>query len=183
MEIPRLLVLLRGILANRTTLDISNHSEGNTVRYLFIDLKDERYGSDVSRIVELTYTDQPIRAALEESALSLLSLGLVALVLCSLLAVFVIRTLTRPIGTMVKDVNRIAEGDLDHPITPPISSELIVLEESITAMVTRLKTMMAELKAEEENYRTLVQSANSIILRSKPGGTIIFMNEFGPAIF
>ena len=180
---PALTVLLRGILANRTTLDISNHSEGNTVRYLFIDLKDERYGSDVSRIVELTYTDQPIRAALGESALSLLSLGLVALVLCSLLAVFVIRTLTRPIGTMVKDVNRIAEGDLDHPITPPISSELIVLEESITAMVTRLKTMMAELKAEEENYRTLVQSANSIILRSKPGGTIIFMNEFGQRFF
>ena len=137
----------------------------------------------MSRIVALTYTNQPIHAALEESALSLLSLGLVALVLCSLLAVFVIRTLTRPIGTMVKDVNRIAEGDLDHPITPPIGAELLKLEESISAMVARLKAMIAELKAGEEKYRTLVQSANSIILRTKPGGEIIFMNEFGQRFF
>jgi PAS domain S-box-containing protein len=180
---PALAALLKGILANRTTLAISKNSEGNAVRYLFIDLKDDRYGSDVSRIVELTYTNQPIHAALEESALSLLSLGLVALVLCSLLAVFVIRTLTRPIGTMEKDVNRIAEGDLDHPITPPIGAELLKLEESISAMVSRLKAMIAGLKASEEKYRTLVQSANSIILRTKPGGEIIFMNEFGQRFF
>ncbi len=180
---PALTALLRGILANRTSLALSSQSDENTIRYLFIDLKDERYGSDVSRIVELTYTNEPIHTALEESALSLLSLGLVALVLCCLLAMFVIRTLTRPIRTMVKDVNRIAEGDLDHPITPPISSELIVLEESITAMVTRLKTMMANLKAEEEQYRTLVQSANSIIIRFDTTGIITFFNEYALKFF
>jgi len=80
-------------------------------------------------------------------------------------------------------VNRIAEGDLDHPITPPISSELIVLEESITAMVTRLKTMMANLKAEEEQYRTLVQSANSIIIRFDTTGIITFFNEYALKFF
>ena len=180
---PALTALLRGVLANRTTLDIPNHSEANTVKYLFIDLKDERYGSDVSRIVELTYSDQPIHAALNESALSLLSLGLLALVICSLLAVIVIRTLTRPIETMVEDVNRIAEGDLDHPITPPISAELITLEESISSMVTRLKAMMADLKAEEEQYRILVQSANSIIIRFDRYGTITFFNDYALKFF
>ena len=180
---PALTALLRGVLANRTTLDIPNHSEANTVKYLFIDLKDERYGSDVSRIVELTYSDQPIHAALNESALSLLSLGLLALVICSLLAVIVIRTLTRPIGTMVEDVNRIAEGDLDHPITPPISAELITLEESISSMVTRLKAMMADLKAEEEQYRILVQSANSIIIQFDRYGTITFFNNYALKFF
>jgi PAS domain S-box-containing protein len=180
---PALTALLRGVLANRTTLYIPNHSEANTVKYLFIDLKDERYGSDVSRIVELTYSDQPIHAALNESALSLLSLGLLALVICSLLAVIVIRTLTRPIETMVEDVNRIAEGDLDHPITPPISAELITLEESISSMVTRLKAMMADLKAEEEQYRILVQSANSIIIRFDRYGTITFFNDYALKFF
>ena len=180
---PALTALLRGVLANRTTLDIPNHSEANTVKYLFIDLKDERYGSDVSRIVELTYSDQPIHAALNESALSLLSLGLLALVICSLLAVIVIRTLTRPIETMVEDVNRIAEGDLDHPITPPISAELITLEESISSMVTRLKAMMADLKAEEEQYRILVQSANSIIIQFDRYGTITFFNNYALKFF
>jgi PAS domain S-box-containing protein len=180
---PDLRALLAGILANRTTLDISNPDEGSPDRYLFIDLRNERYGSDMSRIIELTYTDRPIRDALGESALYLLSLGLFTLIICGLLAVFAIRTFTRPIEMMVHDVNKIAEGDLDHPITPPIGAELLRLEESISLMVSRLKAMISELKVEEENYRTLVQSANSIILRSKPGGTIIFMNEFGQRFF
>ncbi len=180
---PALTALLRGIFTNRTTLTLPSSSEGNTVKYLFIDLKDERYGSDASRIVELTYSDQPIQAALKESALFLLSLGLAALVICSLLAIIVIKTLTRPIGTMVQDVNRIAEGDLDHPITTPISQELSTLEESISSMVARLKTMMADLRAEEEQYRTLVQSANSIILRFDTVGNITFINDYARKFF
>src|SRR5690606_18052745 len=97
---PALTALLRGIFANRTTLTIPSSSEGNTVKYLFIDLKDAHYGSDVSRIVELTYSDQPIHDALKESSLFLVSLGLVAFVICGLLAIIVIQTLTRPIKTM-----------------------------------------------------------------------------------
>jgi len=180
---PALTALLRGIFANRTTLTIPSSSEGNTVKYLFIDLKDERYGSDASRIVELTYSNQPIHDALNESSLFLISLGLVALVICGLLALIVIQTLTRPIKTMVQDVNRIAEGDLDHPITPPISEELIALEESISSMVARVKTTLADLKAEEEQYRTLVQSANSIILRFDTLGNITFINDYALKFF
>src|SRR5690606_9304158 len=83
----------------------------------------------------------------------------------------------------VQDVNRIAEGDLDHPITPPISEELITLEESISSMVARVKTTLADLRAEEEQYRTLVQSANSIILRFDTRGNIIFINEYALKFF
>ena len=180
---PALKPLLAGILASRTTLDVPDSKEGYSSRYLFIDLKNERYGSDVSRIVELTYTDQPIHDALASSALIFLSFGLIVLVCCGLLALFTIRTLTRPIGKMVEDVDTIASGDLDHPITPPVGAELLRLEESISGMVARLKDMIAGLKAGEEKYRTLVQSANSIILRTKPGGEIIFMNEFGQRFF
>ncbi|HNY89815.1 MAG TPA: ATP-binding protein, partial [Methanoregulaceae archaeon] len=84
---------------------------------------------------------------------------------------------------MVQDVNRIAEGDLDHPITTPISQELSTLEESISSMVARLKTMMADLRAEEEQYRTLVQSANSIILRFDTVGNITFINDYARKFF
>jgi PAS domain S-box-containing protein len=185
MEIndPALKALLAGILANRTTQDMVDAREGSPDRYLFIDLRDDRYGSDTSRIIELTYSEQPIHDALASSALIYLSFGLIVLVCCGLLALFAIRTLTTPIERMVEDVNRIAEGDLDHPITPPIGAELLRLEESISLMVARLKAIIAELKTGQENYRTLVQSANSVILRTKPGGEIIFMNEFGQRFF
>lgn len=180
---PALKTLLAAILANRTTLDVPDSIEGHQSRYLFIDLRNERYGSDVSRIIELTYTDQPIHDALASSALYHLSFGLIVLISCGLLALLAIRNLTRPIGKMVEDVDTIAGGDLDHPITPPIGAELLKLEESISAMVTRLKAMIAELKAGEENYRSLVQSANSIILRFNTKGDITFINDYALKFF
>ncbi|MBI2425594.1 MAG: transporter substrate-binding domain-containing protein [Candidatus Hydrogenedentes bacterium] len=42
----------------------------------------------------------------------------------------------------------------------------------------RLLTQIA-LKESEEGYRTLVESANSVILRMTPEGTIVFLNTFG----
>jgi PAS domain S-box-containing protein len=180
---PALKNLLAGVFANRTTLDVADPESGTTTRYLFIDLRDERYGSDVSRIIELTYTDAPVRQALSSIIIFYLSLGTIALIGCALLATITIRNLTRPIGSMVDDVNTIAGGNLDHAITPPIGSELIKLEESISSMVSRLKTMIAELRTSEENYRTLVQSANSVILRFNTAGTITFVNAYAEKFF
>lgn len=175
--------LLAGVLANRTTIEVPGTTDGITTRYLFIDLNDERYGSDVSRIIELNYTDLPIRKALATSMSFYLSLGVIALVLCALLAFLIIRNLTRPITRMVEDVDRIAAGDLDHPLSPPLGEELIRLEESVSTMVSRLKSMIVDLRESEENYRTLVQSANSIILRFDTSGNVTFMNKYAQKFF
>jgi PAS domain S-box-containing protein len=175
--------LLAGVLANRSTLEVPGPGTGMITRYLFVDLNDPRYGSDVSRIIELTYTDAPTKDALASSISFYLSLGAIALFLCALLAIGVIRTLTRPIGRMVQDVDTIAGGDLDHPISPPLGEELLRLEESVTAMVARLKTMIADLRESEENYRSLVQGANSIILRFDTTRKVTFMNPFALKFF
>ena len=176
---PALKGLLSGVLANRTSVTVTGQAPGITTRYLFVDLGNDNYGSDLSRIIALTYSDQPINDALASSISFYLSLGLGALVVCALIAIVSMRSLTRPIGKMVEDVNTIAGGDFDHPLTPPIGEEMIVLEESISEMVTRLKTMITELRTSEENYRTLVQSANSIIIRSSPDGVVRFINSYG----
>ncbi len=175
--------LLAGVLENRSSIEIPGTKRGSTTRYLFIDLKDERYGSDVSRIIELNYTDLPIREALASSVTFYLSLGAIALVLCALLAVLTIRNLTSPITRMVEDVDLIAAGDLDHPLSPPLGQELIRLEESVSAMVSRLKMMITDLRESEENYRTLVQSANSIILRFDTSGNVTFINKYAQKFF
>ncbi len=180
---PALKALLAGVLANRTSRTIADQSTGITTRYLFVDIGNDNYGSDLSRIIELTYTDQPVREALASSVSSSLTLGLLALVGCAALAVITVRRLTRPIGKMVEDVNAIAGGDLDHPFTPPIGEEMINLEESVSAMVTRLKDTITRLRASEENYRTLVQSANSIILRTDAGGRVTFINDYAQKFF
>jgi len=180
---PALKAFLAGVLANRTSVTIIDETPGITTRYLFVDLGNDNYGSDLSRIIELTYSDQPIREALASSTSFYLSLGVMALVACVFLAVVSMRSLTRPIGKMVEDVNTIAGGDLDHPLTPPFGEEMLVLEKSISEMVARLKTMITELRNSEENYRTLVQSANSIILRFNTAGNVTFINEYAQRFF
>ena len=180
---PELEALLSRIYANRSTIEVNSPEPGITTRYLFVELGDDTYGSDLSRIIELTYTDLPVRQALASSITYYLSLGLGALFIASLLVILTIRSLTRPIRTMVGDVDIIAGGDLDHPVSPPFGSELIMLEESISKMVARLKGTISELRTSEESYRTLVQSANSIILRFDTTGTITFANEYARIFF
>ncbi len=180
---PALKELLAGILANRTTLEIAGPESGITTRYLFIDLRDERYGSDVSRIIELTYTDLPIRQALASSVFFYLTLGAVALIGCALLGFFTVRSLTRPIEKMVEDVDIIAAGDLDHPLTPPLSEELFRLEESISTMVERLKEEMNQCQASEKRFMDLVQLLPQGIFETDHAGKVTFANATAFTVF
>jgi PAS domain S-box-containing protein len=180
---PALRSLLSGVLANRSTLEVSEPGTGVTTRYLFIDLGSDSFGSDVSRIIELRYTDAPVRQALAASTVFYLSLGALAFVGCALLVVLIIGGLTRPIGKMADDIDTIAGGDLDHPLTPSVGSEMIRLEQSISEMVTRLKGIITELRTSEENYRTLVESANSVILRFDTDGNMTFINPYAESFF
>ncbi|MDD1707336.1 MAG: ATP-binding protein, partial [Methanoregulaceae archaeon] len=176
---PALKESLRGVLANRTTLEIADPQAGTTTRYLFVELGNDDYGSDVSRIIELTYTDQPVRDALASSIRYYLSLGLIALIGCALLAFIAIRKLTRPIGRMVDDVNTIAGGDLDHPVTKPFGAELILLEESISTMIVRLKSHIRQSEASEKRFMDLVQLLPQGIFETDLKGKVTFAN---PAI-
>lgn len=180
---PGLKALLAGLFSNRTTIEVPTQDPGKTVRYLFIDLKNESYGSDVSRILELTYTDAPVRNALASTIPFYFALGAIALAGCIAFAVFIVGRLTRPIEMMVDDVNTIAGGDLDHAVTMPIGKDLLELEEGISSMVHRLKQMIQELSSSEKDYRNLVESANSVIIRVAPDGRILFMNPFGLDFF
>jgi len=175
---PALKDLLRQVLENRSSRDVRTGDQGTLVRYLFVDLKDGETGSDVSRIIELTYTDLPTQKALEEALVFHLLIGCAFLSVCALIAFIIIRKFTRPIERMGRDLDIIARGDLDHPIAPPPGSDLTRLEESITRVISQLKRSLDEVRKSEENFRTLVQGADSIIMRCSPDGTILFMNPF-----
>ena len=43
------------VIADRQTLQIDDPVNHQEIRYLFVDLKNPKYGSDMSRIVEITY--------------------------------------------------------------------------------------------------------------------------------
>jgi PAS domain S-box-containing protein len=137
------------VLESKTGFDWTDPATGNKVRYKYINLKDADYGSDLSMIVELTYSNGPLTHALSDlvgfhalAALAALLVGLVT-------AGFVSGRLTGPIRGLVGDVNAIAQGDLDHPISPSPAREFTVLGTSITTMIERLKGTIEQLQQHE----------------------------------
>lgn len=139
------------VLTSKTGFDWICPKTGNKIRYKYINLKDEDYGSDLSMVAELIYSSRPLTQALADlvgfhalAALAALMVGLVT-------AGIVSGRLTGPIRGLVGDVNAIAQGDLDHPISPSPAREFTVLETSITTMIERLKGTIEQLQQHELN--------------------------------
>jgi PAS domain S-box-containing protein len=180
---PALRQILSGVLANRTTIEFADPQSGTITRYLFVELGNDAFGSDVSRIIELVYTDQPVRDALHSSIISYLTLGLIALFTCAVLAVIAIRRITQPIGKMVDDVDIIAGGDLDHSLSPPFGAELIQLEQSITTMVTRLKESIRQHQMSEKRFTDIVQLLPQGVFETDLDGNVTFANPKALEVF
>jgi PAS domain S-box-containing protein len=172
------------VINTRSTYQIENTTRGTTTRYLFIDLVDPAYVSDVSWILEITYDSALINRALSQLLGFHAMVALVALALSVVGGTLLSQVLTRPVQRIVSDVDRIASGDLDHTITPSMGSEFEVMERSINTMVEKLKGTIEELRKKEEElmeseerYRQVVESQTEYIARFLPDGTCIFANE------
>ncbi len=175
--------ILDTVFSERTSLVLPSEGE-TTVKYLFIDLTDPDYAADMSLVLELTYDTTLIQAALNNLIIFHLLVAIFALLLASGFAFVVARRLTRPISDIVEDVDAIAKGDLDHGISPTMGSEFDELEQSINAMVQKLKGSIqrlqeseTDLRHQEERYRAVVESQNEFITRFRPDMTHIFVNE------
>jgi PAS domain S-box-containing protein len=171
------------VLSQRASLVLPSQ-DGMTTKYLFIDLKDPDYAADMSLVLELTYNTTLIQTALRELVVFHLLVAIFSLMLASGFAVLIARRLTRPVRDIVQDVNQIARGDLDHPISSTMGSEFDDLEHSIGEMVQKLKGTIQQLQESEKNlrsgeerYRAVVESQNEFITRFRPDMTHIFVNE------
>src|SRR6185436_15960411 len=54
---------------------------------------------------------------------------------------------------------------------------------ALRATIRRLRREVAQLRAAEASYRTIVDRTNSIVLRWDPEGRVIFLNDFGLRLF
>jgi PAS domain S-box-containing protein len=172
------------VVNSRTTYQVENVTRGTTTRYLFIDLVDPDYVSDVSWILEITYDSARINQVLTQLLGFHAMVALVALALSVVGGTLLSQMLTRPVQRIVSDVDRIASGDLDRTLTPTVGSEFEVMERSINTMVKKLKGTIEELRRKEEElieseerYRLVVESQTEYIARFRPDGICIFANE------
>ena len=146
----RRLEMVRQAYREKTTLEVENATADELVRYIFVDMADSSYPSDMSLVIELTYSTTVAEAKLAGMLGQHMNVLLIAILCIGSLSFLAARSLTRPIRTLVEDVDAVARGDLDRPIRVGGDEEFVQLGESISSMVGSLKETMQRLRESEK---------------------------------
>lgn len=127
--------------------------------------------------------------------------AMIVLLLCVagvLIASFVIvRKVSTPIDRLTAVAEEVIAGNLTASTSISSDDEIGRLATAFNAMTARLREVIStlnervlelqlaqdELRKSESEYRELVQSANSIILRMDTRGNVTFLNDFGQRFF
>ena len=177
-------VTLEKVIQQRQDMTVTIPENKQSVKYLFIDLKKEQYGSDASRIVEITYNDAMLEKAYEGHIQDLLFISILTLGIGIFIAFLLSWYLSKPISQIVRDINRISEGDLDWKISPTNVAEFSVLENSINTMVGSLKDSIKEVKEGEVLRREIIEQLPvAVFMKSVKDGKYIFWNKASETIF
>jgi len=175
---------LREAIQNHSTREFSDPVRHTTTRFLYIDLRDDRYGSDPSRIVMITYSTRLIQDALNRILLFHLLVGLAAVALGCMAAYLLSQRLARPIRAIVSDVGLIAQGNLDHRIRETRNNEFAVLEQSINTMVDSLKAAFQRMQDDEIFRQEMIdQLPVAIFVKSVGTGKYVYWNAMSERLF
>ena len=160
--------ILDQVFQERKSRTVNDPEEDLTIRYLFIDLKSESAASDMSLVAEITYSGKLLRERLFRVLLFYLLIGLIAVGMGIALAYNFSNYLSRPISGIVEDADRIARGDLEHPIRSMPNAEFEQLKESITLMITRIREYSEELERERAELRIAADIQRTFLPRTIP---------------
>ncbi|MCK9580953.1 MAG: PAS domain-containing protein [Methanoregula sp.] len=175
---PAVQEILMDVIITRSTVEVHDQEHSLTRRYLYIDLEDETYGSDPSRIVEVTYSEDLIQEYLNQLLLYHLLTGAAAILIGCIIAFFLSRWITRPVQEIVSDIEIISHGDLDHRIRPTENREFTLLENSINTMVDSLRQALLKMQDDEIFKKEMIdQLPVGVFIKRVDSGHYIFWNR------
>ncbi|WP_265580964.1 sensor histidine kinase [Methanofollis aquaemaris] len=150
-------------LAQREGAVYTDPAKRSEVHFLYLDLRDPDYASDMSVVTELTYTTAPIQKKLNTLFISQLTISLLAILLSIIFTYVGSRHISRPISEVVEDIDRIARGDLDHTIRHTKGIEFSRMENAINAMVRTLKENIRRAQVSEEALKQYSENLEVIV--------------------
>lgn len=156
--------------------------------------------ADLHRRVNEAAAAQTDKAAAARTAANWLVAGavLVSLGVATGALLFLRRSLTRPLHTLVSQVNQVAEGDLDRPVGLVGPSELGTVARAVETMRRRIREEIsrteqvqrnltrheaAERRRAEQDYATVVAALDEGIIVVGPTGVIESANPAAQRIF
>jgi serine phosphatase RsbU (regulator of sigma subunit) len=96
-------------------------------------------------LVCVAVSEEPLLLAIETAKWSAMRVGALFILLGILGTAFIARTVTKPIGQLVRGVRRIASGDLDHKMRLHRADEIGELSDSFDQMTDELQEAQQEL--------------------------------------
>jgi len=104
----------------------------------------------------------------------LLSFGVIAAVILSLVLMLLSRRIMKPVQSLVQGAERIGQGDLDTIISIQTHDEFANLANEFNRMADRLKKTLGALKYNEEYFRSLIENATDIVTITDSQGNFIY---------
>lgn len=156
-------IRVKEALAEKESAIYTDHEQKREYHYLYVDLRDPDYASDMSMVIELTYMTAPMENKLAGLFLSHLTIALLAILGSVIVSYGAVSYISRPVSEVVEDIDRIARGDLDHRIRHTKGIEFRRLEDSINAMVTSLKENIQRAQESEDALRKTNENLEEII--------------------
>jgi PAS domain S-box-containing protein len=175
---------LAQVIQSRNNFEIVDTKNSRITHFLFIDLQDNLYGSDPSRIVMITYNTRLIEEALNRLLIYHIVVAIIAIITGSVLAFFLSRHMTQPIQAIVEDVDVIARGNLSHRIRETRNIEFAILEKSINTMVDSLKSAFRKMEDDEIFQKEMIdQLPVAIFITRASDGKYLYWNKMSENLF
>jgi signal transduction histidine kinase len=147
------------VIAARQMMDFPDNGNSTISRYLFLDLAEIDTDTDPSVVIELVYSTRDLEDALLRLQVEYASIALSVIVMAIVLTFVFSSRMTRPIRSMIGDIEAIAAGDLNHPMRSVAVEEFDSLRRSILRMVDGLRQHQDRLEQRvEERTRQLVEA-------------------------
>ena len=104
----------------------------------------------------------------------LLSLGVSAAIIISIVLMILTRHLMKPLQSLVQGAERIGKGELNTQISISSRDEFADLAKEFNRMTTKLKETLTALKYSEEYFRALIENVTDIVTITDYKGTFIY---------
>jgi two-component system NtrC family sensor kinase len=117
-------------------------------------------GQSVLGVLDIVYPLQEIDETIRTTTIRIVGMALGFVILAALLVSWLVqRTVYRPLGDLKEGSDRLAEGDLEHPIPVRSDDELGRLAESFNSMTSRLRKSRQERLAWERTLEQKIEEA------------------------
>ena len=161
------ILLLRQVRETGEPVVVSDADRKSETRYILVDIEDDT--SPVRSLMDFYAVVTYSTATRDDAALQALvtygAIMLLGLVFAGLTGLVLSRHISRPVTTMVDDIDIIAGGNLDHEIHPARIPELSRIADSTAVLVAELKERICEVDrknrelALSEGEKTLILNA------------------------